>query len=674
MGTTGGTVTDDAPQLDDAHIVATLLPLLADGAPQTFDRLFDAVVDLLPDDTDEAEDLLDGVLDAQGRFMSVDDERWIDLYAVLEGRCVTHRMSAVELAAGIIPLRPDIDIVTVPFLDPIPFADGVEGKVVFEEDLDAIDPELVAPLQGGALRGPDGWLAEADEGAIVGVWFADGVLSCRPAEPDTTLTAGAVAAIADVFVGLIANDDDPVDLIELVLTWLLRDADALRTAHEPLSALLEAAGLEQRGDFVGRTGSGWLTPHQRMRIEERALHTQVYGFDECCHDALDLVAGTFAGAIRDVALRDVATALSHGSVAEAFVAAQINRAGHHVDEVAKQLVGFADELIVTSNGTEAAGPLFVQSVAFDCLGEIVEAEDAARAALRAEPGHRAASESMATYLEVRGDGPRALEHLRRAGVRDDDPQMQRLVQVTANAGPKPARNDPCPCGSGKKFKACCIDTPTVPAELRFRWLYAKAIDFALHAARNDGPTHLAAHALAIEDVDQSPSARAAEDWRFAELSLFDEGLLERFLDEREPLLPAEEVGIAERWLERPLGVFTVTAVESGAGITLRDVVSDETVSIEGDVDVDIAVGEWLVARPLPVGDRYRLGGPLMAVPERLRPSVQELLAGGATPDACTWAEWIGFAAASESDEGVDPPSWTGSHHHSHGDGAGHHHH
>lgn len=24
-----------------------------------------------------------------------------------------------------------------------------------------------------------------------------------------------------------------------------------------------------------------------------------------------------------------------------------------------------------------------------------------------------------------------------------------------SAGPKPGRNDPCPCGSGKKFKKCC---------------------------------------------------------------------------------------------------------------------------------------------------------------------------------------------------------------------------
>ena len=26
-----------------------------------------------------------------------------------------------------------------------------------------------------------------------------------------------------------------------------------------------------------------------------------------------------------------------------------------------------------------------------------------------------------------------------------------------NAGPKIGRNDPCPCGSGKKYKKCCLE-------------------------------------------------------------------------------------------------------------------------------------------------------------------------------------------------------------------------
>ena len=33
----------------------------------------------------------------------------------------------------------------------------------------------------------------------------------------------------------------------------------------------------------------------------------------------------------------------------------------------------------------------------------------------------------------------------------DRPKMKPVV----HAGPKVGRNDPCPCGSGKKYKKCC---------------------------------------------------------------------------------------------------------------------------------------------------------------------------------------------------------------------------
>ena len=657
------------PAVDhQAPLIDTLVALMADGTAHTFDRLFDGVVDLLPEDTDEAEGLLDEALMHTGRFITIDDERWVDLHALLDGRCLTHRLSAAEGAAGVIPLSPDIDIATVPFDMTIPFADGTSGSVVFADDLDEIDSDLAEALDGGGLTGPEGWLTGAGEGTVVGAWFDNGALECRPAEPDLTLSSPAAEALSGVFADLVDDDDGPVDLIELMLTWLLADPGALRTPHEPLTLLLEAAGLESRGDYVGREGSGWLTPPQQRRIAERAINTQVYGFDECCHDALDVVRGVFHGAIRDVSPRDTAVALSHGSVAEAFVTSVIGRAGHHLDEVAKQMVGFADELVVASRGAEVAGPLYVQSVGFDCLGEVVEAEDAVRATLRAVPGHRAAAEAMATYLDDRGDAARALEHLRRAGVRDEDPQLVRLADIVAHAGPKVARNDPCPCGSGKKFKACCIDTPTVPVDLQVRWLYEKALAFAMHPARLDAPTHLAAHALEQEGSDESPTSRASDDRRFAELSLFDEGLLERFLDEREPLLPTAEVAIAEGWLECPLGVFAVTEVRAGEGLTLRDVGSGETSVTVGATGDELVEGQVIVARLLPVGQDVWLGGPVIQVPEHLGQSVNTL-AGDETADACAWAEWIGYSQAPPPAEGDDtdtePMVRKGSHHHHH---------
>ena len=33
--------------------------------------------------------------------------------------------------------------------------------------------------------------------------------------------------------------------------------------------------------------------------------------------------------------------------------------------------------------------------------------------------------------------------------------VQEKQKPIVNSGPKVGRNDPCPCGSGKKYKQCC---------------------------------------------------------------------------------------------------------------------------------------------------------------------------------------------------------------------------
>ena len=38
------------------------------------------------------------------------------------------------------------------------------------------------------------------------------------------------------------------------------------------------------------------------------------------------------------------------------------------------------------------------------------------------------------------------------------PKMKQIHNVTVvNTQPKIGRNDPCPCGSGKKYKKCCLN-------------------------------------------------------------------------------------------------------------------------------------------------------------------------------------------------------------------------
>jgi uncharacterized protein YecA (UPF0149 family) len=40
---------------------------------------------------------------------------------------------------------------------------------------------------------------------------------------------------------------------------------------------------------------------------------------------------------------------------------------------------------------------------------------------------------------------------------DDDLSDWGKKMLRISSTPKPGRNDPCPCGSGKKFKKCCME-------------------------------------------------------------------------------------------------------------------------------------------------------------------------------------------------------------------------
>lgn len=50
---------------------------------------------------------------------------------------------------------------------------------------------------------------------------------------------------------------------------------------------------------------------------------------------------------------------------------------------------------------------------------------------------------------------------------------------------KPGRNDPCPCGSGKKYKKCCQDKDNgyIPPIIRDQWRKEMEDDFELGQQR-----------------------------------------------------------------------------------------------------------------------------------------------------------------------------------------------
>ena len=61
-----------------------------------------------------------------------------------------------------------------------------------------------------------------------------------------------------------------------------------------------------------------------------------------------------------------------------------------------------------------------------------------------------------------GSKAKAKEHIHLPSEKSAHPESEQEEKATPEVnvyhpGPKIGRNDPCPCGSGKKYKKCCID-------------------------------------------------------------------------------------------------------------------------------------------------------------------------------------------------------------------------
>ena len=100
--------------------------------------------------------------------------------------------------------------------------------------------------------------------------------------------------------------------------------------------------------------------------------------------------------------------------------------------------------------------------AYERLGDIEEAEASLLAAESLDPSWPLTLMSLARYASDRGDVERGLPLLRRAGVSAD----HNLVVLLEHFRPAPrrdiGRNDPCWCGSGRKYKVCHLNREQLP--------------------------------------------------------------------------------------------------------------------------------------------------------------------------------------------------------------------
>ena len=323
-----------------------------------------------------------------------------------------------------------------------------------------------------------------------------------------------------------------------------------------------------------------------------------YGFESCCEDAFIVVVEawrqwtTGEGDAPDAAR--VAAAMSHDTVLEAF----------DDDELAgadlKHALEFAQHH-VDRDAAASAGPRSLLGRVLDRTGDLDGAQRLYRQALVADDDFSPAQRWLAGIELDRGNLRSARRLL--AGVFDErDPSLAEIdhhLSVQESAG----RNDPCPCGSGKKFKQCHRVAVTPAAELP-DLVYYKVQRHLLEDHR----------ARYLRFVQAAGGPELLQDPFPLDVFVFEAGGAVDYMAQRGSSLPEAERELLAAMVARPRAMYEITEV-AGPSLGLRNLVTGELTQVADRFGSSgLQIDQTLLGRVVEHNDLNELVGTTIDVP------------------------------------------------------------
>lgn len=273
---------------------------------------------------------------------------------------------------------------------------------------------------------------------------------------------------------------------------------------------------------------------------------------------------------------------------------------------------------------EKAAVALVAARAAEGAGDSATARDLINDALTLRPGLEPALHDGAQYAAARGDYATADRYLRRA--EQPSPLRPGLSEAIAAADPAAAavgRNSPCPCGSGRKFKACCLRDALPRLGTRAQLVYALLGTYAERAPGLEVITPL---------IERTGDA-ARHAMFLLDLALFRSGLVERFLDARGSWLHPDERELIDDWRRIPVTLYEAVDVQHDTGVTLRPLPDGEPIQLVDKLFSQSAQRlELFCGRVLHDRSRPRLLAIPVPVPRQRRRELAGLLASDPPPE------------------------------------------
>ncbi|MGH9126898.1 MAG: SEC-C metal-binding domain-containing protein [Acidimicrobiales bacterium] len=629
-------VLSPVPEVVDAVAAALAPGPLA--VPQLEDRLQQQGIELGPEPDLRLFDVLD-----HGRFVLLEDERMVDVLALAEGVTVTHELGAGEVFTGKVDLEPDLVVLA-----------GLEvAGLALSSSSGRLDCQLDRKRGTGVLVGPDGWLGPgAYDGAtlVVTISGRQTSLSTTHDFPPIAPAPETVAAVRRAYERLAGSGPEsagpdgapaPVSVFDLWVEALSADRDAFTaTSQAPMTRLLGTAGLESHFDRVAPAGYDW-NAWEVEQVFDQVAHR--WGLGAAGREAFIAVARAFQasvdGHLKTTDLPLLGQLLSSGTVAPAFVGEALGNDADSDGSVA----AFARAAEEAASSRDRAGPLWVQAICAERAGRTLDAESLVAAATTANGDYPPALHDAAWYAADRGDTRRAASLLRRAGDEADEQTLEMLELFSQAPEASVGRNDPCPCGSGKKYKFCHLGREALPLSERALLLHHKGMAYLERGRYVEHQVGIAI-ALAGGGEDRRALGEALQSALVTDLVLFEDHAWDDFVRDRGILLPPDELALAQEWQQVQRSVHEVMGVRLGEGITVKNLRSGAVVFVNERGGAErLKVLDLLCARIVPVGNgQHRVMGGFEVVDRRDRDELVALL--DTRPTGASVAAWFGMIA------------------------------
>lgn len=561
------------------------------------------------------------------------EDVFYDRLALLRGVRWTVPVSELDLASDSLPSG-SLPVLAMPmFNDWV----GLDGGGTVGIDWDERRREVAARLgveSSGGLVFPEGWLAGhgAVAGAALAFTFDGEVVTAEPLDEPATPSEELIDALDAVLAPPQTPAGQSRYFQDALWDLMVLHPHLLNEPFPPLADLFVASGLELHDGRLAPAGFDFASEARRGHLDEIADEHGL-GARELAHfAAVDDAFTAFREGrpLDDADLVEAAAALGEAQLAMVVAAefALPDDGPHDLELLAR----FGERLIEAGRGRQRAGAAWLVAETLAVQGEVERSDDWLDVALGFDDDHVLALYDKAWLAFDRGELSRARTLLTQVRLDFVAHDLELLADVSAagRAMATVGRNEPCPCGSGRKFKQCHQGKQTIPLDARLTWLYRKANWWLGRRYRTEVEWYARRLAVALgismrEALEDHPLA--------ADLALCEGGRWEEWLEERGRLLPDDEALLAAQWALIGRSVFEVTDVRRDEGMTVRDVRTGDVVDVDERLGTrGMRPGTYLLARPLPTGTgRYQFFGGILQVPDHSLQDAMAALDGDPSP-------------------------------------------